>query len=75
MMSPLVREGVPLAVFLAFSAWRLRRELVTGVADGRFVKTRRDRDPQRYWVNVALSAALLAAGLGFTVWRAAHWPV
>jgi hypothetical protein len=73
MLSPIVREGLPLAAFLAFTTWRLRRELLTGVADGRFVKTRRDGDARRYWINVGLSGALLAAGFAFALWRAVGW--
>jgi hypothetical protein len=73
MTSPILREGLPLAVFLAATAWKLSRELATGVANGGFVKTRRDGDARRFWINVGLSGALLAAGLAFALWRAASW--
>jgi hypothetical protein len=73
MSSALIREALPLAVFLAATAWRLARELRSGVANGRFVKTDRATDPQRYWINVGLSGGLLAAGVVFALWRAMGW--
>ncbi|MBW8815495.1 MAG: hypothetical protein JF588_18900 [Caulobacterales bacterium] len=68
-----LREGLPLAIFLAATAWRLAHELRTGVANGRFVKTDRASDPRRYWTNVSLSGGLLAAGLVLAALRAPYW--